>query len=185
MATSNFNTSGYPYTFIMRRVENGQPCLMYRFKSSKTRQMYIVRVEEYPYHFYGIKFYLKAHALSPQKYNILTGLNEPRAIINTCLHILVDIYHKDKRASFGFIGAETILEMEERKRTGVEKLTKRMSFYRRMINSYFPENDDYFIHYIDESKSTYLIVNKMELSTDNTLIDKINRYFTENYTNFD
>lgn len=169
----------------MRKVENGQPFLLYRFKSTYTNQTYMVRVEEYLYHFYGVKFYLKAHAHSDQKYNLLTGFNEPRQLVRTILCMMIDIHKKDAKASFGFIGAETIQEQELRKQTGIEKMTKRMSFYRQMLNSYFPQEDAYYVHYIDEAKSTYLIINKGELKKDPELIQKINQYFSDNYSNFD
>ena len=40
----------------------------------------MARVEEYPYHFYGIKFYLKSDANNPNKYNRLTGFGEARPL---------------------------------------------------------------------------------------------------------
>ena len=184
MATLNFKSSSYPYSFVMS-YKGEIPYKLYRFKSTRTNHVYLVRVEEYPYHFYGIKFYLKDHCHSKNKYNLLTGLNEPRSVINTCINILIDVYKKDKHASFGFIGAHTLKELDEKKSSGLERPTKRMRFYERIINSYFPSNGSFFQHYIDEAKNTYLIINTKELERDSDLVPKINKYFTENYSNFD
>ncbi len=185
MDISSFKQRAYPYRFVMNQKEADLSWLLYRFKSSFTNQVYLVRVERYPYHFYGIKFYLKAHAHSDQKYNLLTNFNEPRPILNTCICIMLDIFQKDSKASFGFIGAETLSEKEKRIATGIESLTKRMSFYRRLLNTYFPQSNEYFEHYIDNQKSSYLIINRHQLETDSDLINKINSYFTEHYNDFD
>lgn len=185
MDISSFRQRAYPYHYVMTQEEDGLSWFLYRFKSTYTNQVYMVRVEWYPYHFYGIKFYLKAHAHSNQKYNLLTNFNEPRPILNTCICIMLDIFQKDAKASFGFIGAETIEEKEMRIATGIEKLTKRMSFYRRLLNTYFPQSNEYFEHYIDNQKSSYLIINKQQLDADSDLINKINSYFTEHYNDFD
>ena len=73
-----WQNSYYPFQFLMRSTASAVPCLLYHFRSTRTRRLYIVCVEEYPDHFYGIKFYLKDDAHSPFKYNRLTGLNEKR-----------------------------------------------------------------------------------------------------------
>ena len=36
---------------------------------------------------YAVKFHLKSHRDSRNKYSIMTGLNEPRAVVNTCVAI--------------------------------------------------------------------------------------------------
>lgn len=160
----------------MRDISNKDvPCLIYRFKSSFSHQWYIVRVEQYPQHFYGIKFYLKADRLSPLKYNRLTGLNEPRPVIFTCIAILLDIYHTDKIASFGFIGANITNEDI--------KETKRFRVYRRILTTYFSDKE--FEHFQIIEKSAYAMVRKNALSQYPMLIEQLNKYFTENYSNFD
>lgn len=67
MDISSFKQRAYPYRFVMNQKEADLSWLLYSFKSSFTNQVYLVRVERYPYHFYGIKFYLKAHAHNDQK----------------------------------------------------------------------------------------------------------------------
>lgn len=170
------NFSYYPFQFVMRSTADATvPCLLYHFRSIKTHQWYIVRVEEYPNHFYGIKFYLKTDAHCPNKYNRLTGLNEARPVIRTCIAILLDIAEKDIRSSFGFIGAN--IEGESNYET------KRFRVYRRILTSYFSQ--EVFEHYQIIAQSAYAMVRKTELNTYPNLIEQISAYFSDNYTDFD
>ena len=101
----------YPYRFIQRFDEDSlKNCflkykLLYTFKSTKSHQWYWVWVEVYEHDFYAIKFHLKAHRHSPDKYNLMTGLNEARPVINTCIAIMQEISYINPHSSFGFIGA--------------------------------------------------------------------------------
>lgn len=61
--------------------------LLYSFKSPKSHQWYWVWVEVYMHNMYAVKFHLKSHRDSRNKYSIMTGLNEPRAVVNTCVAI--------------------------------------------------------------------------------------------------
>ncbi len=181
----SFNKANYPYWYVTTTKDvEGSPILLYSFRSSRCRARYMVRVECHPHGFYGVKFYLKDHELSPHKYNILTGLNEPRFIVKTIICIMLDIYERNPRASFGFLGAETLVEKETAQATGIDVMTKRMRFYRRMLNTYFSDGG-LLLHNIDEAKSTYVLINSLTLAEDPNLLEKINTYFTENYTNFD
>lgn len=167
--------SFYPYQFLMRDSRDSVPCLIYHFRSSRTNRWYVVRVEEYPNHFYGIKFYLKSDSNSPHKYNRLTGLNEPRPLIRTCIAILMEIAQNDPLSSFGFIGANCVNESIA--------ITKRFRVYRRVLTSYFSENK--FLHYQIEAQSAYALVRKESLRVNPNLIQDISIYFSDNYTNFD
>lgn len=174
MATSS-NFSYYPFQFLMRNGTGEVPVLLYHFRSTRTNQWYIVRVEEYPNSFYGIKFYLKADSLSPHKYNRLTGLNEPRAVINTCIAILLELEKQYPHSSFGFIGAN--LEGESNAET------KRFRVYRRILTTYFSE--EIFYHYQIVEQSAYAMIRRTELDSNPQLIEKISTYFSDNYSNFD
>ena len=48
-------------------------------------------VEVYKHDVYAVKFHLKAHRNSPYKYSLMTGLNEPRPVVNTCIAIMLEI----------------------------------------------------------------------------------------------
>jgi len=165
----------YPYTFLTRQSTGDVPVLIYHFRSSRTKKWYIVRVEEYPNKFFGIKFYLKDDRLNPHKYNRLTGLNEPRPIINTCIAILMELAEQYPGSSFGFIGANLIGESE--------KETKRFRVYRRILTTYFSE--EHYLHYQIIEKSAYALVCKHVVEKNPNIIREISTYFSDNYTNFD
>jgi hypothetical protein len=165
----------YPYTFLTRLSSGEVPVLVYHFRSTKTKRWYIVRVEQYPHDFYGIKFYLKSDGRSPRKYNRLTGLNEPRPIIYTCIAILMELAERYPNSSFGFIGANLIGESENE--------TKRFRVYRRILTTYFSE--EHYLHYQIKEKSAYALVRKTTLENNPNLIKEISTYFSDNYTDFD
>ena len=71
-----------------------------------THHIYWVWVEVYSDHFYAEKFHLKEHKDSPRKYKLLTGLNEVRPVVNTCIAVLREIAEKDH--------PETIVRVSER-----------------------------------------------------------------------
>lgn len=150
------------------------PYRLYRFRSTKTRRFYMVRVEMYPNHFYGIKFYLKSDARSDKKYTRLTGLHEVRPVINTCINILLEISKEDARSSFGFIGAQMKNE------TGV---SKRFRIYSIITSTYFSETD--FYHYTIEEKNAYALIRRSEICKNPNLVYEVSAYFSEHYTDFD
>lgn len=75
-------------------------------------QQYIVNVERYDNEIYIIKFHLKNHSNSDNKYSILSGLHDMPRILATCIKIMLDIYDKNPYASFGFIGANSLGETQ-------------------------------------------------------------------------
>ena len=165
----------YPYTFLTRLSRGEIPVLIYHFRSTRTKKWYIVRVEQYPNDFYGIKFYLKDDRLNPHKYNRLTGLNEPRPIIYTCIAILMELAEQNPNASFGFIGANLLGESDYE--------TKRFRVYRRVLTTYFSE--EHFLHYQIVEKSAYALVRRHVVDNNPEIIKEISTYFSDNYTDFD
>ncbi len=55
-------------------------------------------------HVYGVKFFTKQMLNSVKKYSHLTNTYEPRTILYSVFKLMLDIYAKDKQASFMFIG---------------------------------------------------------------------------------
>lgn len=170
--------SSYPFYFIQRDKGDDKGLLyisLYRFKSTKSKLVYIVRVEEYKYHVYAVKFYQKSHSLSKDKYRIMTNTNEPRRIINTCINIMLSIYQSNPKASFGFIGAN-----------GFDEeicCTKRYRVYSRIIATYF--SDKHFYHKENIDKSAYMLINNTALAENPNLIGQIEYFFTEQYEYFE
>ena len=104
---------------------------LYKFKSPKSHQWYMVWVECYRHHFYAVKFHLKNHRYSDNKYRYMTKLNEARQVIHTCINIMLEIAMEDDLSSFGFIGANSIGESI--------KETKRFQVYKILMATYFSE----------------------------------------------
>ena len=171
----------YPYRFIQRFDEDSlKNCflkykLLYTFKSTKSHQWYWVWVEVYEHDFYAIKFHLKAHRHSPDKYNLMTGLNEARPVINTCIAIMQEISYINPHSSFGFIGANMQDESDIN--------TKRFRVYRRFMATYFTEQ--IFGHYFNIHKSTYLLILKSELEIYPELLTELDTKFKILYSYFD
>lgn len=172
----------FPYRFVQRVDEYGISSnsflrykLLYTFRSSISHQWYWVWVEVYKHDMYAIKFHLKAHRDSPHKYSVMTGLNEPRPVVNTCVAIMLEIAAINPHASFGFIGAA----ME----TEAEVNTKRFRFYKRLMATYFSKAE--FRHFGDVEKSTYVLVRHKELEAHPTLIDDIEEGFKATFDYFE
>ncbi|WP_231552778.1 hypothetical protein [Prevotella melaninogenica] len=118
---------------------------------------------------------MKAHRDSDKKYNVMTGLNEARECIYTCMAIMNEVAKKDSQASFGFIGANRIGESEDN--------TSRFRVYKRYTLTLFGPNE--YEHMINIGKSAYLLLNKKELRSNPNLINDIVEGFKELYPYFD
>lgn len=171
----------YPYRFV-QKVEDypGRDSflkykLLYTFKSSHSHQWYWVWVEVYERDMYAVKFHLKAHRDSKNKYSLMTGLNEARPVIHTCIAIMQEIADINPHASFGFIGANMNAESEFQ--------TKRFRIYSRMMATYF--KNDTFAHYMIVPKSAYLMIRKSELEKEPRLPEIFSEKFRELYDYFD
>ena len=167
------------YSFVL--VHRSQGCDgvlkvdLYRFTSIKSGLDYIVRVEEYPNSMYAVKFYLKSHANSARKYQLLTNTFEARTIINTCINIMLSIYNQNDKASFGFIGSNSDGESVSN--------TKRYRVYSKIIATYF--SDKFFMHIENIDKSVYMLLNRRQLELNSNLKEDIEESFMQMYDYFD
>ncbi len=66
--------ASYPFRYIMSEHEEGELYqLVHKFTFRGPRnQLYIVIVEQYPLDVFALKFHLKCHSRSPNKYQLLT-----------------------------------------------------------------------------------------------------------------
>ncbi len=168
----------YPFTFVHRSRNCGQGILyvdIYRFKSTKSKLTYLVRVERYEHNMYAVKFYQKNHRLSPKKYQILSHTFEARRIIYTCMNVMFSVLKENPRASFGFIGANC--EDED------EANTKRYRIYRKIMATKISE--ERFIHTRNQEKSAIMLINREELKEYPNLVEIIEKTFQELYDYFD
>ena len=120
-------------------------------------------------------FHLKEHKDSPRKYHLLTGLNEVRPVVNTCIMIMREIAEKDPLSSFGFIGANSEGE------TTVE--TKRYRVYQRLINTYF--GGETFKHYFFPTYSAYIMLRATVAEKDPLIVERVSERFILMYDYFE
>lgn len=148
--------------------------VLWKFKSTKSNKWYIVEVEEFPYHFYGIKFYYKGVAHSRNRYSLLTNDFEPRKIVMSCINIMRDYYMNDDSASFGFVAAP---EISLRKASC--GLNRRFRFYRRMMLTMFsPRN---YIQASDVDNALYLLINRKMVATGQLTIHTVESLVAQLY----
>lgn len=170
--------SAYPFRFVLNLNDaqsTASSVKLYSFKSTKSNLSYLVRVEIYPQHVYAIKFYLKNHRHSPNKYRLATNTNEPRRIINTCINIMLSIYERDASASFGFVGSNGMDE-------NTYCCTKRYRVYTKMLARYF--TDELFCHVENKGKSAYLMLNRNTLRDNPNIVQELRDFFANQYDYF-
>ena len=145
--------SHYPYNHIHTKgvqFEDYQIEHLYAFRG-KGKHRYIIRVEQYDYFLYAVKFHLKSHTHSPEKYNVLTGFHDMKGCVGTCLKVMLEIYKNNPYASFCFIGANSKEENKEQ--------TRRFLIYQRVMKNYF--SDVHFFHTTVEKESFYMMLNRL------------------------
>lgn len=147
---------------------------LWKFRSTKSNKWYIVEVEEFPFYFYGLKFYYKGVSQSKRRYSLLTNDYEPRTIVMSCIDIMRQYYSNDSRASFGFVAADDIVASPN-----VDKPNKRFRFYRRMMLTLF--SPKIFAQYADVHNSVYLLVNKEMIENGNVTLLLIEEWLSANY----
>ena len=161
-------TDGYPFIFQMndKSVKGNllEYALQYRFKSTKSNHTYIVRVEKYVEHAYCLKFFDKATMHSDNKFSLRTGTFEPRTIFYTLLHIMMDVYQRDPKASFFFIGAE-----DEKDEMG--ETTRRYRIYRSFVSDVLSSR--VFKHHRNNELSLYILVNRESVSDEQQFVQRI------------
>jgi len=154
----------YDYVKIQRiKGSTNEPFLFehkFAFRA-KNNHRYIVNVEEYEYQIFVVKFHLKEHANSVNKYKIVSNFGDTSRIINTCLHIMIDMYKEYPKASFGFIGVD-----------------KRYPIYKRIMENVFSPNK--FVHINEDPYNAYLLFNKNSETTQNNVSEMFERVYVIN-----
>jgi hypothetical protein len=137
-------------------------------------QQYIVNVEEYPNDVFVIKFHLKSHTRSDKKYSLTTNLNDMGRVVATCLTIMMwFLTEKNPKASFGFVGANSIDE---------KGTSKRFKIYERLMSNVFSPLK--FAHYTFLKSNAYLLLNRDKYTTTTELekgLENITQMFESLY----
>lgn len=149
---------------------------LYEIVSPTTRAYYMVWVEEYEEHFYAIKFHLRRDKKNSNKYSVLTGFNEARPIIMSCMKLLVELANKIPDSSFGFIGAGMV---------GDDDLinTKRFRVYKKFTSTFISE--DLFEHRFNVVKSTYLLLRRSSIQKNPNMPQDLYEKFSQMYSHFE
>ena len=148
--------------------------LIYRFKS-KNNLTYLVNIEKYKYDVYILKFHLKNHTDSNNKYSLIVHHAKDSydfdvsVILNTCVEILLEIKNENENASFGFKGSPDF--------DGVINNTRRYRVYKLLTENKFSTR--YFEHRVSSKDSTYFLLNKNK-DVEKLFLD-INKMFIEYY----
>ncbi|MBD0833744.1 hypothetical protein [Aestuariibaculum sediminum] len=178
----------FEYTHKGKKKLKGITEDIYTFKCS-LNVSYIVEVENHEYDIYIVKFFQKNHRHSDNRYSLVnskkflerhktTGTKNFLTILNTILKINIEIYNSNNKASFGFMGAPTNLELDPSKTTKIINLdgtvaeTKRFNTYSIYVKRYF--SPDNFEHIEISTSSCYLIKSKKNLDL---TTDKIEDFF--------
>lgn len=146
--------------------------------------MYIIEVESREFNIYVVKFYLKSHRDSDKRYFLTldkhqrdselkdTGAKNCFLILNTILKISGVILKKDSKASFGFVGAPKISEIDNSVNTdGTYKNTTRFRVYKSYVLRYFsPEK---FKHIEFLNSSSYILKNKHNNMLTKDVVEKL------------
>jgi hypothetical protein len=154
---------GYQFRYIKKRPSVKGGLLLfthqYRFKTQHNR-VYLVDVEQYKHDIFIVKFYLKNHKGSPNRFSLTTKSfdehgkakydNDGWRILSTCLQIMLSLRAEYPKMSGGFIGAS--LEGEGK------ILTKRFRIWSQAALTFF--NPEHYNHYSNPNVSTYFIENK-------------------------
>lgn len=156
--------SSFPFSFI----KNEKPAegdlhlktSLYKCKGEKSKQQYIIRVEQYKCDVYAIKFHLKNHTTSDEKYKITTGLEEVQQLLGTCIAILLQIHQESPFASFIVVG------MNGREEQTLEN-TKRYRVYKKVLENKFSPIE--FDHFDLTQYSCYFMLNKSHPDGENAL----------------
>jgi len=146
----------------------------YRFRSEKSHLFYMVRVEVYREHVYGVKFFLKKMQNSPKKYSFLTNTYEPRVIVYSIFQLMLTIQREDPKATFMFIGNPD--------EGGTHDNTRRYKLYSALVENRI--SDRYFKHIRNDKVSLYILANRIQLEDNplfaNNIIDKfLDRFMLE------
>lgn len=147
---------------------------LWSFKSTKSNKRYIVEVEYFSNHFLGLKFYWKGVANSKYRYSLLTNDYEPRTVVMSCVHIMLEYFKTNNCVSFGFVAANDLDNTNTRTNTN-----KRFRFYRRLMLSIF--GSETFEQGYDVNNSLYLLINRRMLRQSNISISQIEHEISKLY----
>ena len=177
-----FNSPGYNLKFIQKTaIKDGSSHLykhIYKFKSEKTRLIYIVHADEHEHDFFAVKFYAKKDRKSDYKYSKIINKGDVVNILVTCIKVIPILLASNPLASFGFVGSRSLDEMSDK----VESFsrTQRYRIYVRLVSTRIRHVT--FTHFDYEAVSGYMLINNKHSNIDEVEA-KLKRMLAETYSN--
>src|SRR5690606_29310101 len=103
--------------------------------SFKGHERYIAIVEEYDHKIFVVKFFLKNHSSSKNKYNFVTNKGSASAskVIRTVINIILEVIKGNELASIGFLGSEKFSNKNNIKEG--KSNTQRFRIYKYITNN--------------------------------------------------
>jgi hypothetical protein len=157
----------YSFGYAGSNKEDGFKRHIYRFKTRFNRT-YIVNADEFDNDIFVVKFYMKRHRLSPNKFKILANDHDAKRVLDTCVAIGTHILDSKPKASFGFIGEPGKGESKFR--------TKRFLVYFLYATKHYSPFT--WEHYPDENISAYFLLNSKNESLNMSQVEAL---FGERY----
>lgn len=156
----SFDSKGYELSFVTRDNSRELSCIkftnIYTFYSPVTKLRYIVRAEYHDEDVFAIKFYVKNHAESAHKYNLVTNLGDTRNIIITCAKVIKILLNDFPLASFAFMGSRTYQNIPHKYQEPHQN-NQRFRIYSQFIQSTFGIRT--FTHFQYREIGGYLLIN--------------------------
>ena len=161
---------------------------LYRFKTEK-KETYLVLVEEYVNQLFVVKFYLKAHQHSKNKYKELickldscqehkkdSVPRNSRKIIFTCMEVCRQLSEQYPLHSFAFIGCPKLGTDE------TYENNQRFRIYGKIALT-FVSNDN-FRHYEDKKYSVFILINQANLKENVNLFNLYQSMYMKHIVGF-
>ena len=124
----------------------------------KKNLCYIVEAEEFHYDFFILGFYLERdeNKGTNEKYGLRSYLYDTSRVLATCVQIMKQLYQKNSKSSFGFIGTPSVDDQKDLDLAN----TKRYRVYSQLMANVV--SPDSFQHYADKERSMYLLINRSQ-----------------------
>lgn len=141
----------YPYIPKGKREgELNKTIHLFSFKTPRNRQINVEIHEHLVHPIAIIKFYDKAHRLSPRRFSIMSKSGEAPQIIRTAIQIMLDFIKKNPYLSFAFAGAPDD--------DGNLIDNKRFRVYKGVMKRLFSDLE--FEHLQNRDRSLYILLNR-------------------------
>ena len=160
------NSNGYPFEFAgvdsTKTDIYQQDALIYRFKSLKSHHHYVVRIERYIKNLHCVKFFDETDDVVAGRFSKLSATFEPRTIFRTVVEIALDVFRKNRKASFMYIGAADKKDLKDQP-------TRRYRVYKLYLSDF--DLHEWFEPADFENSSMYVLANKEAMPSTEERLD--------------